>query len=360
MATVEADLSNRIDEIPERFVPAEAHGQLTEAEHLARYWWACRMAAGKRVLDAGCGTGYGANMLAASGAAEVIGVDIAEAVVEAARATAPANVTFSVADVHDLPFEDDTFDLIACFEVIEHVEGRDEVIAELGRVLAPSGILAISSPNRDAYVPGNPHHVYEYVPEELERELRATFDYVELCHQHDWIGSAILGRDDLGSEDLAPLEGIQVGKALAAEPRTAPFTIALAGHSELLRPRPALVLTGLAEVRKWLELWEEQQEVLTGQHEHFQQLKSHWTELQELRRELRRSEQQLATLPELELELEVTAARAAARERELAPQVEALSQEVEYHRRKANEVYNSLSWRITRPIRAVKRIARGG
>jgi 2-polyprenyl-3-methyl-5-hydroxy-6-metoxy-1,4-benzoquinol methylase len=356
LATVEADLSHRIDSVPERFVPAEARGELTEAEHLARYWWACRLAAGKRVLDAGCGTGYGANMLAAARAAEVVGVDIAEAVIEAAAANAPPNVTFRVADVHDLPFDDAAFDLITCFEVIEHVEGRDQVISELGRLLGPSGVLVMSSPNRDAYVPGNPHHVYEYIPEEFEQALRATFEYFELRHQHDWIGSAIFDRDDLSSEDLAPLQGIQVGKALAAEPRSAPFTIALAGHSELPRPGPALVLTGLAEVRKWLELWHEQQEVLTGQQEHFQQLKSHWTELQELRRELRQSEQQLAMLPELEL----TAARAAARERELAPQVEALSQQVDQLQRKANEVYNSVSWRITRPLRAVKRIVRGG
>ena len=352
MNSLDAELSNRIDAVPERFVPAEAHGQLTEAEHLARYWWASGLASGKCALDAGCGTGYGTNILAARGAAEVIGVDIAEAVIDAAGASAAPNATFRVADVHELPFEDGSFDLITCFEVIEHLEDRDRVIAELARVLDRSGVLVISSPNRDVYMPGNPHHVHEYVPEEFAAALRAGFEHVELRRQHDWIGSAILDDEEARSAALEPLEGIQVGKAFAAERGSEPFSVALAGHSELPRLAPVAVLTGLAEVRKWHELWDQQQEILTGQHEHFQKLESQWRELDALRKELRRSEQELAHLPELEL--------AAARERELAPQVEALSQQVEELQRKANEVYNSVSWRVTRPLRSFKRFVRGG
>ena len=59
--------------------------ELLAAEHLARYEWAAALAPGRRVLDAGCGTGYGAHILAAAGAAHVTGVDTAGAVIEAAR-----------------------------------------------------------------------------------------------------------------------------------------------------------------------------------------------------------------------------------------------------------------------------------
>jgi len=75
-------------EVPERFVPESMSEELLAAEHLVRYEWAGGLAQGRRVLDAGCGTGYGAEMLAAAGAASVIGVDVAAAVVEAARARA--------------------------------------------------------------------------------------------------------------------------------------------------------------------------------------------------------------------------------------------------------------------------------
>jgi SAM-dependent methyltransferase len=346
VAPVEADLSHRIEEIPERFVPAEARGELTEAEHLARYWWAARMAAGRRVLDAGCGVGYGTNLLAEAGASEAIGVDIAEAVVEAASATARAGASFRTADVRDLPFEDDSFGLVTCFEVIEHVEERDAVIGELARVLSPDGVLVISSPNRNVYVPGNPHHVYEYEPEELREALGARFAHVALRRQHDWIGSAILGDNDARSEGASPLEGMRVAKALAAEPGSEPYTIALAGHAPLPEPGPAMVLTGLAEVRKWLELWHEQQDMLTAQSEYLQTVEAQGRELHALREELRRCEQELARIPELEL--------AAAR----GVEVDALSQQVEELEAKADEVYRSVSWRVTKPLRSAKRLAR--
>ena len=51
-------------------------------QHLARYQWACEMSAGKQVLDAACGTGYGSHMLVTQGkAAQVVGLDVAPEVI---------------------------------------------------------------------------------------------------------------------------------------------------------------------------------------------------------------------------------------------------------------------------------------
>ena len=183
--------------VPERFVPESMRDELLAAEHLARYEWAGGLAPGRRVLDAGCGTGYGAEMLAAAGAASVMGVDSAAAVVEAARARAGGRLAFERADVARLPYDDGSFDLVTCFEVIEHVPDPGAVLGELRRVLAPGGVLAISSPNADRYPPGNPHHVREFTTSEFRALLAEAFPAVRLLAQHQWISSAALEERDL-------------------------------------------------------------------------------------------------------------------------------------------------------------------
>jgi len=104
----------------ERFDPELMGGSLLEAEHLARYRWAGALVEGKRVLDAGCGTGYGSELLARQGAAEVVGVDADADVIEAASRSA-SGVTFVAADLRELPADLGEFDVVVCFEVIEHI-----------------------------------------------------------------------------------------------------------------------------------------------------------------------------------------------------------------------------------------------
>lgn len=248
MAPVEPDLSNR----GERFVPGETHGELIETEHLARYWWATQLAAGRRVLDAGCGVGYGTAMLARAGATEVIGVDVSPEVVSAAAASAPERAAFQEADLRALPFDDARFDLVVCFEVIEHLLEQDAVIAELARVLAPAGVLAISSPNRDVYPEGNPHHVHEYVPDELRAALELVFPEIALYRQHDWTTSAVLDDAQAADESLSDLAGLRAGKVFAQAAGSEAYTIALAGHEPLPQARGTAVLGAASEVRAWL------------------------------------------------------------------------------------------------------------
>jgi SAM-dependent methyltransferase len=88
-----------------------------------------------RVLDAGCGTGEFAAMLTAS---EVICVDLSEVAVGAARAK---GLAAQVADVQDLPFGDGSFDVVVANWLLYHVADRRRAIAELARVLTPTGRL---------------------------------------------------------------------------------------------------------------------------------------------------------------------------------------------------------------------------
>jgi SAM-dependent methyltransferase len=230
-------------EAPERFDPEAMHGTLMEAEHLARYWWAASLASGKRVLDAGCGTAYGSEILARAGASEVVGVDVDPQAFAHASAD---RLRLEVADARDLPHRDGSFDLAVCFEVIEHVDDPERIMDELRRVLGPDGLLVVSSPNRNVYPPGNPHHRHEFTPDELADALSARFKQVRIVRQHDWLGSAV-------SDDMSGKPEAVVRKAVEVSPGEELYTLALASGAELPATEPLVVLTETADAKWWQE-----------------------------------------------------------------------------------------------------------
>jgi SAM-dependent methyltransferase len=155
-------------------------------EHVARYTFAARLARGKRVLDAGCGSGYGSAELAQA-ADSVVGVDRAPEAVDFARASyALPNLRFEQASCEALPHPGGSFDLVVAFEVIEHLDNWREFLLEARRVLAPAGQIVISTPNKLYYTESrgptgaNPFHVHEFDFEEFQSELRGVFPYVSM------------------------------------------------------------------------------------------------------------------------------------------------------------------------------------
>jgi 2-polyprenyl-3-methyl-5-hydroxy-6-metoxy-1,4-benzoquinol methylase len=169
----------------ERLIPGQVDVDLLN-EHLARYAFAVRLARGKRVLDAGCGAGYGSQELAQA-AEQVIGVDVAAEAISFARAHyQQPNLRFEQASCIALPYADSSFDLMVAFEVIEHLENWREFLREARRVLAPSGQLIVSTPNKLYYTESrgaqgaNPFHVHEFEFEEFRDELKAVFPHVAM------------------------------------------------------------------------------------------------------------------------------------------------------------------------------------
>lgn len=352
-------------DVPERFDPATMHGEIIEAEHLARYRWVSPIAAGRRVLDAGCGTAFGSAMLAKAGAAEVVGVDVASDVLDAARAQMPAGVTLETGDVTALPYADASFDLVVCFEVIEHLDERARALDEFRRVLGPDGVLAISSPNRDVYPAGNPHHVHEYTPAELEREVSHYFPFVTLARQHTWIGSGVLDDGRFAAGDDEELGGdLRVRKLLADQPGAELYTLALAAHEDPSTPGATLELATAVELRRWDALWHEQDRVLAQQaellsaHERLfaeeaAQRDQLWHEVEQLRHQLGRTESQLARMPALDAQLgelvQINDELLRFNHELQARQVQ-LDELIETAAR-YTVVVQSTSWKLTRPLR---------
>jgi ubiquinone/menaquinone biosynthesis C-methylase UbiE len=179
----------------ERFIPEAMGGQLIEAEHQVRYRHAMQLVKGKAVLDAGCGVGWGTTLLAGAGAASVVGLDIdASALVDASSRTDDAS--FVRGDLMKLPFADGRFDVIVCFEAIEHVPDPFAALDELRRVLADDGVLTISSPNPGIYPAGNPFHIHEFPPDELQRELLFRFGHATAFQQHPLLASVVRDERD--------------------------------------------------------------------------------------------------------------------------------------------------------------------
>ena len=164
-----------IDFTGERFVPDKASDKLKD-EHLERYFFASEYVQDKRVLDIACGVGYGSLILKNAGARYVDGVDISEAAILYAQTNSnDSNVNFTIDSITSYRAEE-KYDVIVCFETIEHVSSYREALVNLKQLLSDDGLLIASSPNRlitsprcnemsDA--PRNEFHTQEFTVEEF-------------------------------------------------------------------------------------------------------------------------------------------------------------------------------------------------
>jgi ubiquinone/menaquinone biosynthesis C-methylase UbiE len=107
-----------------------------------------RLAQGSRVLDVGCRNASHLIKLVQGTGASGVGLDPLSRLIEQARqAVSEAGLVDRVelveGGMHDIPFPDDSFDLVWCRDVIEVVEGLDAGIAQMARVLRPGGSLIV-------------------------------------------------------------------------------------------------------------------------------------------------------------------------------------------------------------------------
>jgi 2-polyprenyl-3-methyl-5-hydroxy-6-metoxy-1,4-benzoquinol methylase len=145
------------------------------ARHEVAYQIAGAALAGGRVLDLGCGSGYGAAGLAGRGAM-VVGLDR----VAPDRASRRSGARFVRADLGALPLRRGSFDLVVSFQVIEHLADPGPYLDAIASLLAPGGTAILTTPNVLTSDGVNPYHVHEYRAEELRQLLLSRFEEVEI------------------------------------------------------------------------------------------------------------------------------------------------------------------------------------
>jgi ubiquinone/menaquinone biosynthesis C-methylase UbiE len=237
----------------ERFVPWVNDPTLAY-EHLHRYFYASRFAQGKVVLDLASGEGYGSNLLARI-AQRVIGVDIAVTAVEHARSRyTVSNLQFIAGSVTCIPLADHSFDLIVCFEAIEHIEDQQSLLSEVLRLLKPDGVFIVSTPNKPVYDQANAEenefHVKELEFPEFRQLLESRFQFVRYLGQRVFAQSNIwpMSTGDDTSSAIPPNDDFLMDRhdsefsPIPSGERTAMYHIAVASHRAIEHPAVSSVL----------------------------------------------------------------------------------------------------------------------
>jgi SAM-dependent methyltransferase len=167
----------------ERTLPGIAEENYWFRRHEAAYLALAPFCTGAVVLEAGCGEGYGAALLAGR-ASWVIALDYLPGVVSHVR-SAYGGLPAVQGDLQRLPLATASVEVVAALQVVEHLHHQPGFVAECARVLRPAGTLLVTTPNRLTFSPGggapvNPFHTRELSPAELTELLAPAFSVTRL------------------------------------------------------------------------------------------------------------------------------------------------------------------------------------
>jgi SAM-dependent methyltransferase len=167
-------------EIHERVDPDNKTTYYLYRTHLDRYGEYAFLSKRLRVIDVGCGYGFGTSALERC-AAHVIGIDVSyETIKSAKRRYSGTRLDFVVMSAEHLGFKGNSFQGAYAFEVIEHLANSESFLNEVDRTLGGEGFLVLSTPNRLASIERNPFHAREFSWNELDSSLRKHFSSVKI------------------------------------------------------------------------------------------------------------------------------------------------------------------------------------
>tara|TARA_Y100000992_G_scaffold300726_1_gene269973 strand:- start:91 stop:864 length:774 start_codon:yes stop_codon:yes gene_type:complete len=131
------------------------------------------------VLELGCGEGRGIDIILKE-SKSFTAIDKIKDVIEKLSLKYRDNVFISSNFPPLSDIEDNSFDTVISFQVIEHIQDDTQYISEIERILRPGGVALITTPNIKMTLTRNPWHVREYTSEELNRLCRKYFSQVDV------------------------------------------------------------------------------------------------------------------------------------------------------------------------------------
>ena len=169
---------NGLSDTGERMLPPrENETSVVFARHQFAYEYARQFVKGKSVLDVGCGTGYGSDLLARE-ALSVVAIDRdPDAVAFCRNHYSRANLSFTQGDAENLP-GNATYDICISFQVIEHLHDPDRFLRALKKLTNPGGIVLITTPNSKTGLGAktdNPFHLSEMSFSQFSEAVGSSF-----------------------------------------------------------------------------------------------------------------------------------------------------------------------------------------
>ena len=253
--------------------PNAAYDAYQASQLIVRYAAARHLVAGKSVLDAACGEGFGSYLLNSWGAAHVLGIDIAEeAIARARRYFGSEHCEFLWGDVGELrrSVGRRNFDVIVSFDTIEHLEDPETFLRQLKTYLRDDTVLLVSYANIPALArlgKATEFHRAAYSFEAFramaEGELGRASQWLwttpllgEACIPH---GDPAIRRVGGGAFPIVETTPISSAVLLPSQDNLAPTTETTAGyigvwHAELGRTAAVSVQSVASHLRPWQEI----------------------------------------------------------------------------------------------------------
>jgi len=209
-------------------------------EYLHRYAYAGQFVQNKQVLDLACGEGYGSHLLSRM-AQLVVGVDIdSNAIKHASNTYIRRNLQYKVGSITDISIEGSKiFEVIVCFDGMEHIEDHDKFLKEVKRLLAPEGLFIVATPNKWAYSDEpqykNLFHVHGLYFDEFKALLQMHFWQVKFFGQRVYCNSniwPILSEDKTSVVEYVVERNRSEFVFVEREKKTPLYVIALASNSQ--------------------------------------------------------------------------------------------------------------------------------
>lgn len=135
----------------------------------------------KTVLEIGFGEGYGANRISGH-CLKYDAVDVIDEWLNHARGKyGNEKLSFNLYDGNRLPYDDNSIDVVVSMQVIEHIKDYFHYLKDIERILKPSGVAILATPNKKTMISGiNPYHYKEFTLNELQADLEKVFGDVEI------------------------------------------------------------------------------------------------------------------------------------------------------------------------------------